>query len=353
MRQDRRGRPSRSIPLRSKAPLGGPRITRPALALLLLSACDADFDVARGELGPFRVAALGVERAEDGSLVAAAAVWSGLGLYHEASPALSWTLDGQPLGEGYDVVVPDSGELGLVATSPDGEVREARVDIAAPPPALSVTRSRVDLGDDLSLEARQQATATDVEVSAPKGEAARLSLAFVEEAAEADWSARWMLALGHGTLLEVDALAADVLAEEITWDDGEIVDRDELEPGLFPTLALVLDGAGSNRWVWADAAIGLDLPALRHEGRLLPLSQADGEAVAEAAPGYVAATLVEADGASGVALDEVTVLTTLDLTVQDALSCAPAGQPFRFAWIAEGRCPRPEVLGARVVLEVW
>ncbi len=328
---------------------------RHALApLLALTACDASFDVSRGELGPFRVAALGVVEGSDGQYTASAAIWSGLGMYHEEAPTLSWSLDGQALGEGWGVVVPASGELGLVATSPVGEALQARVEIAAPPPALSVSRAAVALGEDLSLEARQGATTEAVDGAAPSGQAERLTLAFAEEPG-VELVARWMLAQDSGTLLEVDTLAADVLAEEITWDDGEVEARAPSEDTIFPTLALTLDGAGSNRWIWADAAIGEDEPLLRHEGRLLPVSEADA-AVAASAGAYLTATLVAREDLLGVGLSELedaTVDGAPDLTLGDTLSCAPAGEPFRLAWIAEGRCSRPEVLGARVVLEVW
>lgn len=327
--------------------------------LLVLPACDADFDVARGDLGPFRVAALGAREGADGGMVAAAAVWSGLGLYHEQAPTLSWTLDGEPLGEGWEVALPAAGELGLSATSPDGELREAKVQIAAPPPALTVSRGAWAPGDDLSLEARRAVEAEAVDGRAPEGEAARLALSFAEGAAAGGHAAHWMLAEGRGTLLGLDALSADLLAEEIGWDDGEIETREAVAPGFFPTLALVLDGAGSNRWIWADAVIGGEEALVRHEGRLLPLEQEDAESVIAAATqsGWLLATLVEREDVLGVGLAEATALAEVDgapdLSAQDVLSCAPAGEPFRMAWVAEGRCARPDLLGARVVLEVW
>lgn len=52
-----------------------------ATGLLLLAGCHADFTVNRQDLGPFRIAAVGVV---DGR--AAAAVWSGLDLYTQQEP---------------------------------------------------------------------------------------------------------------------------------------------------------------------------------------------------------------------------------------------------------------------------
>ena len=325
------------------------------ILVLPLLACDAEFSVARGDLGPFRIAALGVQTSATGARVASAAVYSGLGLYHEEAPALAWTLDGAALGEGFDVEVPDGDLLGLTATAPDGTALSATVHVADPPPALGLSRGAVDLGDDLSLATRQAATATPVDTTAAEGQAMRLSLGWESAAADADWTTFWMLAEGRGTLLEEDTYAADLFAEEITFDDGLVETRQPLEPGLLSGLALVGDGAGSNQWLWFDGAVGLDLPALRHRGRLLPLAQADGADVAAAAAqaGYARATLVADGSVAGVGLQDVSVPITLDLAEQDVLGCAVPGVPFELSWLAEGRCTLGEVDGATVLLEVW
>ena len=107
-----------------------------ALPLILgLAACQEPFSVNRRELGPFRIAAVGVV---DG--VASAALWSGLGLYHDERPSLTWTLDGAPLGEGFDVAVPaEGGQLGLTVTAPDGRVYVAEVTARAAPRTRSPT----------------------------------------------------------------------------------------------------------------------------------------------------------------------------------------------------------------------
>ena len=84
----------------------------------MLLACAEPFDVQRDVLGPFRITAIGVE---DG--VARAAIWSGEGMVHASSPRLAWTLDGEELGEGYEVAVDGGGELGLVVTAADGSLQ--------------------------------------------------------------------------------------------------------------------------------------------------------------------------------------------------------------------------------------
>lgn len=313
----------------------------PALALL---ACQEPFDVSRKDLGPFRVAALGVQ---DG--LAQAAIWSGEGLFHSAAPALAWTLDGEALGEGWDVEVPGAGVLGLTVTAPDGSEHQAQLPVTErsltdTPPRPELTREAVTLGDDLRLDTRQGLEATALSTSAPEGDAVRLTLGASEGT-----TLRWMTAAGLGTLLELDAQRADVLAEELAWDDDAVlVQRDPLGPGLYPQLALLLDGAGGNTWLWADAAIGVDSPLLRHEGRLLPADDDLGGAA-----GWVSAVLVAEDTLQGFRLEQVAAVPEGDLTAMDPLPCAPADQPFRLAWAAEGRCARPDLDGASVVLEVW
>lgn len=330
----------------------------PVVAAVLATACDPNFTVAHGDLGPARIAGLGVTLGADGERVAAAALWSGLGLYHEAPPTLRWTLDGQDLGEGYDVVVPGSGQLGLEATVAGGQALSAVVTVASPPPATALTRYGVDLGEDLSLTARRAAAATEVADTVEGGQAARLSLSFLSDAAAA-YSTSWLLSEGRGTALEVDDTSADVLAEEITWDEGEVEQRLPVDAGLFHSLALIRDGAGSGAWVWADAAIGAPGSWLRHEGRLLALDQPDAAEVAAAASaaGWALVTLAESDDEAGLKVSDAVAAPEVDgqpdLSSADRLACAPADAPFRLAWIAEGRCPRPDVIGAAVLLEVW
>jgi hypothetical protein len=312
-----------------------------AVCLLMLGGCQGPFSVERHDLGPFRIAAMGVE---DG--VARAAVWSGEGMYHSEPLSLAWTLDGVALGEGFDVQVIGAGALGLTATAADGESRQGEVTVAEAAPAFAFTRSAVDLGDDLSLEARTSASETEVTTTVTLEQAMRLRLSFGTQDASA-LSTRWMTADGQGSLLEVDAFAADVLAEELAWDDGELVDRTPLNAGVYPQLALVIDGAGSNRWQWIDAGFGLEGSWMRHEGRLLPWDGAGDPPTS----GLVALTLGAVDPLLGPAPSGMEAVT--DLAQQDVLACAPAGLPFLFSWIAEGRCSLTEVDGARVVVEVW
>ncbi|MEY3210590.1 MAG: hypothetical protein RIT28_1071 [Pseudomonadota bacterium] len=313
---------------------------RALLLLFGLAACQEPFSVNRRELGPFRIAAVGLV---DG--VASAALWSGQGLYHDERPALTWTLDGAPLGEGYDVAVPaEGGLLGLTVTAPGGGVYAAEVTArSAPIASPDVTRAGVDLSDAIDLAARRDVLADSVTTSVPEGEATRLSL--TGDGVE-DLTWRWMSAGGLGSLLELDVGVVDVLAEELEFDDGVLISRTPTGPGLYPQLALGLDGAGGNLWVWTDAAIGVTTPLLRHEGRLIP-------ADAEAGPGLVAGTVRLSDDVVGITLIDVAPATEDDIA-GTLLPCTPnPGAPFRLQWLAEGRCVRADLDGERIVLEVF
>ncbi|MFT5686033.1 MAG: hypothetical protein ACI8RZ_006988 [Myxococcota bacterium] len=300
------------------------------LSLLLLTACQEPFAEDRHDLAGFRIAGVGVE---DG--VAKAAVWSGEGPWHEQSPTLSWALDGVSLGEGFDVAVSGEGELSLTATGGDGTERTAVVDVRESGGLLTVSREAVVL-DGLTLDERRAVSGTPVESAVAEGEAVRLTLAGLSEGE----SGRWMSA--GGTVLELETDVADFLAEDIVFDDGELVSRTDGGVGLTSLLALIIDGSGGNRWLWTDAAVGTSEILLRHEGRLVVSD-------ATAAPGLIAATLIE-DAVGGVALSNVVSVT--DTAEQDDLPCFPEA-PISLSWVAEGRCARPDILGARVVLEVW
>ena len=286
--------------------------------VLFLLACQGPFDVRRKDLGPFRIAAIGVQ---DG--LARAAVWSGEGMFHSHTPSLRWTLDGETLGEGFEVEVSESGLLGLEVENAEGELLFAEVMVASPPALPGFERLAVDI-DDLDLAARRQAQ--ESELSGPSL-AVRVRLDSIEGV-----EARWMSALGEGTLLELEPFAADVLAEEVLFEDGVAVDRAPTEAGIYHQLVLLMDGEGGNNWIWIDVPLGLDSGGLvAHHGRLI-----SGE------PGLMGATI----GPAG----ELLELSPAELEEHDA-SCGPA--PFELAWLVEGRCGLDTVQGQRVVFETW
>lgn len=297
--------------------------------------CAEPFDARRQVLGPPRIAALGVV---DG--VASAALWAGAPM-HESAPMLRWTLDGEAIGEGWDVGVAGEGALGLTAVFADGTEREAVVSVAEAPPTFSIRREAVDLTGRWTLEDRAAAPTTplDGHVVEP-GLAARLS-----PEVSPGWAVRWMLAAGHGTVLQLDDAATDLLREDLEFEDGELASRGALAPGLSLALALALDGAGSNRWSWVGVPMGVEGAWVAHGELRLDLPDAD------TTTGLLAATVRGVDARSGTL--ELDDLSPVDgIAEQDELACLPVGQPFSVELLHSGRCAAEDVQGARVVLEV-
>ena len=153
-----------------------------------------------------------------------------------------------------------------------------------------------------------------------------------------------MLGGGVGTLLELAEDRADLLRAEVLFEEDEVLELEDLGDGPLHSLVLAIDGGGGNRWLWADAAVGGVDSLARHEGRLVPFDGA-------ASPGWLAVTLVSDEGLGGLAFEDA--VPVMDLAEQESMDCALSELPFRLAWVAEGRCLLPDVLGARVVVEVW
>jgi hypothetical protein len=306
------------------------------MSLILLLACAEPFDVSRSDLGPFRIAAVGVEGG-----IARAEVWSGVGMGHASSPTLDWSLDGQPLGTGFDVAIPGPGQLSLVATSVEGEVAEAVVTVAEPPARLSFERLAVQAGQDLGREHRLEWAEEPLSGSVEADGVVRFRVL----GSEFSDAVHWMTAGGHGSLLELEAASGDAFASEIVFsEEQELLERDELGPTLTHHLALALDGQGGNDWIWMDAAFGLDGPFLRHRGRLLPVE-------GSFEPGLVALTAQVTNDLGALSFTDGVQVS--DLAEQDALDCLPPEQALELELVTSGRCGLDELDGARVVLEVW
>ncbi|MFT5583644.1 MAG: hypothetical protein ACI9VR_001224 [Cognaticolwellia sp.] len=324
------------------SPLTLPRPMAFSIGLVLpvlgaLSACAPPFDVARKDLGPFRIAAMGVH---DGQ--AHAAVWSGQGMAHAEAPVLEWSVDGQVIGQGNGLIlaedVQDGAVLELVATSAIGEQAQGQLSVIRGAQDLVAQRAAVAVGEDLSLAVRRELPELDAQHGA-QGQGVRVSLA------GARGTLRWMSALGVGTVLELSDTQADVLADEVVFENEEgawvVAEREPGEPGIYHQLVLDLDADSGNRWVWVDVAIGVDDPLIQHYGRLIP-----GEVTLGA--GLMQSTLEVVDGE----LVLGSLLAVEDLSTQSPLDCAPIDQAFRLDWVSEGRCGLGELHGATLVLEI-
>ncbi|MSQ00408.1 MAG: hypothetical protein EXR71_00775 [Myxococcales bacterium] len=136
-------------------------------------------------------------------------------------------------------------------------------------------------------------------------------------------------------------------AERVRWmaPAGEIAEIDALTttftppgPGLWPLVALWLDGHGGNGWATIDVPVGDVGPLFEAGTRLLPI---DGAVI-----GSVLATLGESDELLGFAL---TGAVLDDGSVLDPV-CGDEGGIWDPDALVERRCGRDEVLGKRVRL---
>lgn len=164
-----------------------------------------------------------------------------------------------------------------------------------------------------------------------------------------------MLGAADWSILDLEAGTADVVAAAVSFDDGAIDAVDESAGGIAPLLALSIDGAGNNAWRWQTVAIEVEGPLLDLQGFLFELSaETATDEVLQAAPGaldHVVAT-VEAtvDGPRLVDVEAGSDLAS-DLAAYPGPACGRS-EAFVLADLAEGRCPLPELDGARVVLEL-
>ena len=316
------------------------------LGSLALVGCNPEFDVHRRVLGPYRVAGVGVEKhlGEDCPR-AVAAIWSGQGPYHDVELDLAWTLGGDLLGEGQGVEVCGQGELALEATAPDGTLHRARVEVSVPAFAWSPTREVVPVPGDVSEEAREKLGGDGATDAADTDQMIRVTLEGLPDTHDL----RWMTPTEGGHALALSGGRADLLALTLELDDGR-VDASSPVDGcpdcILGHLALAIDGTGNNAWGWVEAAYGVEVPLVRHEGWLL---EADlGEGVA-----YAAVTLVSDDAAvRGISFENFEALEQAEPSLMQ-IECGVAGVPFALDWLVEGRCTRSQVDGQRVVLALW
>lgn len=321
---------------------------RPALTVVLLSltgtACQPEFPVERHVLGPFRLAAMAVV---DG--LARAAIWSGDGPTHAEAPVLAWTADGDPLGEGFGVAVPPgTGRLGLTVTGPAGQRIVGSVGVADCAAALSVSRATVPTDGALSLAARQDWPETPVADGADRADLG-VRLRAASTGFPQGPALRWMVAGTAATVLEVEDDAADLLAERVVFDGGELESRSPTGPALHHGLVLALGGDGCNRWQWWDVPFVQDGPFLAVGASRLPVLD-DSLTDAVAAAPVVEAELHILDGVPHVAGLAAAADTAPD--EEGGLACGDGSADLDLAWMWSGRCTRAELDGARVRLVV-
>ena len=315
--------------------------------------CAEPFTVERHSLGPPRLAAMGVWSGQ-----ARAAVWSGRGAWHESSPALSWRLDGDWIGDGFEVTVDNPGVLEVEVVLEDGTELSGAVTAGAEV-SVEVVRQAVARPGDLSRTARLQVVDPEPRAgAAAMREMVRLT---AQRDDGASGTMRWMLGASDWSVLELHANAADVVPAEVNFEDGLIADVVDGAAGIGAVLALSVDGGGHNGWTWLDVAFDVNDALLPVQGHLFPISPetaTDAVLQGQGRPlSHVVATLrADPSGPAtvGIRLEDVEAGGDLQRELVDhpTPDCAPGDGGFVLWAVAEGRCSVPSIDGARVVLEL-
>lgn len=322
----------------------GPGVAAPVLIFAAVAlfatpfGCQEPFAEDRHDLASFRVAGVSAATDEDGDTTLSAAVWSGLGPYHDTLPQLAWSTSGDlATGQGATMAVDFPGAVELTASSGDA-VEAARLDLdhaVAPPVVAGFTRLAVDLDIAQVADPVDERLAVEPTEDAPiaVGSAARLHLDVPD-----DTTVRWM-ATG-GQFSELDSHTTDWFAGTAVLDDNEVDSTDLIDPGIYTLLALVVDQAGANAWYWLDVAVDVDSPLLYTRGRLFPVD-------AEPSDGPWFADVVESDDPAGLALSNLRAPGDSEV----AVCASAAGAGFDFGPVADGWCTRADVVGRSVRVE--
>lgn len=297
--------------------------------------CQEPFAEDRHDLASFRVAGVSASTDDDGNTTLSAAVWSGLGPYHDTLPQLAWSTSGSlATGQGATMAVDFPGAVELTVTS-DATSESARLDLdqsVTPPAIQGFSRLAVDLDIAQIADPVDDRLAVAPTEDAPiaVGSAARLHLDVPD-----DTTVRWM-ATG-GQFAELDSHTTDWFAGTAVLDDNEVESTALVDPGIYTLLALVYDQAGANSWYWLDVAVDVDSPLLYTGGRLFPVD-------AEPADGPWFADVVESAEPAGLALANLREPGDAEA----ALCGSPSGASFEFGRVAEGWCTRADVVGRTV-----
>jgi hypothetical protein len=219
------------------------------------------------------------------------------------------------------------------------------VDVSVPAFAWSLTREVVLVPEDVSTKAREELVGDGATDAADTDQMVRVTLEGLPDTHDL----RWMTPTDGGHALALPGGRADLLALSLELDDGHVEASSPVAdcPGcILGHLALAIDGTGSNAWGWVEAAYGVEVPLVRHEGWLL---EAD---LGEGVP-FAAVTLVSDDAARrGVSFEDFEALEQAEPSLMQ-IECGVPGVPFALDWLVEGRCTRSQVDGQRVVLALW
>lgn len=274
------------------------------MILPLLLGCLDPFPTDRHDLVDLRIAGMGLD--PDGGL--RAFVWEGTDAWSANAPSRTWEILETGCADSDCGTLP-SGTFGLKITGADGaeELGELQVaEDAAVPDLRSASRVLGEAGASLTLE--------------------------LPDAARVHWMSP------AGDLVETGAAATSYTAP--VGADGTP------KAGVWPVVALWMDGLGGNDWATFDIPVGVEAPFFSVGGRLFPV-----DTDLTSGPATVLTTLTATDDLTGFALTDLAIddgMASRDFPCGSALEGASATGAWDPDSVIERVCGRDEVVGARV-----
>jgi hypothetical protein len=344
-----------------------PSAQRVALSAALLCGCQIPYGPDRHEVEADRIVAI-TRHATDapGAVTLRAQVAVGGHLWQDEPVSFAWypLLDGEiaddvdagaePAARGPAATLPpDGSRWALIADFPSGTTWRAEVVVG---PDVLPTPTELTLGElplpfaapeEGALELDARAALTPIDPTLTPSRWYRLTATWAGTDATDGRPAgldrvRWMTTAPRTTFLELDDVTTDWATGLLTLDDGEVEAATPGVAGPATILALALDGSGANALAARDLWLGLG-PKLAWIGARALTAPPD------AAPGLWDATLAADDASpTGLAVVDLRAPSDGDLPAPDCTG----GAPFHPDHLLDGRCLRPEVIGAVVRVEV-
>lgn len=332
-----------------------------------LAACQEPFAEDRHDLASFRIVGVASE-VGPGGLGVLPFAWSGHGAWYDARNVYCLGPDGGTAPRCAESPAELLAELPTEPTWPldlDLEVSSAealveRADVHLdgapdPPVVQEILREGVPLDAEdalLPLEERAALGTTGALAGIPAAGGLRLT-ATIEAGAGAEVPVvRWMGT--GGFFAELDDHTTDWFAAELVVDDDEIETATPLDAGIYPLVALVLDGKGGNTWGFVDVAVDWSGPLLAVEGRLLPFAEGAPAPQEPAHEGWWSLSLAVADSATGLVVTEALPLDEDPYAAGTAEPgpCDDADRPgHALDALAIGVCTRADIVSAPLFVQ--
>ena len=291
--------------------------------------CAEPFQTDRHHLDSFRILEASVH---DG--VADAVIWSGEGAFHRSSPQLQWFVDGELVGEGFGVDVPQAEQYELDVLSPAGELYFADIipGIAVPQHEIARFAWREQENQEFSIEERSNVS-LDERTTVNRNDVIRLQTDDQSGMYRHRWSA------DGGTILELSSSSTDLFFDTLHFEEGVLTHREEGKRERVHVFLLTIDNNGGTSTQWIDVDYSGIEPVLYNQ-MILPLSES------------LPTGLVQLD----VRMTEDGYLfenpTSLEEVPQEPSHECMSGAIFDMNWIRQGRCSLTELDGLPIILEV-